>query len=117
MTNELNLKMRAWWIDQIRKITQQEMAAEEKRQEKVKRQNLKKLGEYKTYNDIQEAYGVGVITEKQFDKLADLLEKSNPEPDKLYLAKMDLLQEIYQEQKKLYAELLEWEATHGRDQD
>ena len=107
MTDERNMQLRAWWMAQIKKITEQVMAEEEKRQEKVKRQNLKKLGDYKTYNDIQEAYGVGVITEKQFDRLADLLEKSNPEPDWFYQARIDLLQDLYQEQKQIYREYLD----------
>lgn len=115
MNIEKNMALRSWWMEQIREITRKTIEAENKRQEKVKRQNLKKLGDYKTYNDIQEAYGVGVITEKQFDRLADLLEKSRPEPDDLYRAKIDLLQEVYQEQKKIYAELLDWEVRHGQD--
>ena len=106
MRTEINLQMRAWWIAKVTQILAEVKADEEKRQEKVKRQNLKKLGDYKTYNDIQEAYGVGVITEKQFDRLADLLEKSDPHPDELYNAKVDLLEEIYLEQKKIYDETL-----------
>ena len=117
MRNELNLQLREWWMAQIKKITAQVMEQEEKRQEKVRRQNLKKLGDYQNYNDIQEAYGVGVITEKQFDRLADILEKSNPEPDDLYRAKIDLLQEIYHEQKQLYMDTLKAEGLHGRDDD
>lgn len=106
MKTETNLAMRAWWMGQIQRLIEEVTAQEQKRQDKVRRQNLKKLGDYKTYNDIQEAYGVGVITEKQFDRLVDILENSNPEPDDLYRAKLDLLQEIYQEQKKIYMETL-----------
>ena len=105
MTDLTNLKMRTWWVGQLKEITEKEMKLEEKRQEKQKARNLKKLGDYKTYNDIQEAYGVGVITEKQFDRLADLLEKSQPEPDELYRAKMELLKKMYQEQKQLLEEI------------
>ena len=106
MKTETNLAMRAWWMGQIQRLIEEVTAQEQKRQDKIRRQNLKKLGDYKTYNDIQEAYGVGVITEKQFDRLVDILENSNPEPDDLYRAKLDLLQEIYQEQKKIYMETL-----------
>lgn len=102
--DEARLEMRAWWIGKIQKITKEVIEEEEKRQEKVKRQYMKKLGDYQTYTDIQEAYGVGVITEKQFDRLVDLLEKRNPEPSILYKAKINLLQEIYQEQKQIYHE-------------
>jgi len=104
MTDEVNIKMRKWWLDEIRAITEKVIREEEKREEKAREKNLKKLGDYRTYNDIQEAYGVGVITEKQFDRLADLLEKSQPEPDALYRAKIELLQEIYSEQKALLEE-------------
>ena len=64
MKTETNLAMRAWWMGQIQRLIEEVTAQEQKRQDKVRRQNLKKLGDYKTYNDIQEAYGVGVITEK-----------------------------------------------------
>ena len=105
MRDELNIKMREWWIKELREITERVIKEEEKRQSREKAKYIKKLGEYRTYNDIQEAYGVGVITEKQFDRLADLLEKSQPEPDELYKAKIELLQEMYQEQKKLIEEI------------
>ena len=102
---DVQYELRIWWIAQIRRITEEVMTQEEKRQDKVRRANLKKMGDYQTYNDIQEAYGVGAITEKQFDRLADLLEKSNPEPSELYKMKIDLLQELYREQKKILDEM------------
>lgn len=103
---EARLKMRAWWIAKILQTIVEVKEQEQKRQDKVRRQNLKKLGDYKTYNDLQDAYGCGVITEKQFDRLADLLEKSDPNPDIVYLEKINLLEEIYREQKQIYSEQL-----------
>lgn len=104
--DEARLQMRAWWITKILQIIVEVKAEEEKRQEKVRKQNLKKLGDYRTYNDIQEAYGVGVITEKQMDRLVDILYKSDPDHDKVYLEKINLLEEIYREQRAIYSEQL-----------
>ena len=103
---EARIQMRAWWIAKILQIIVEVKEQEQKRQDKVRKQNLKKLGDYKTYNDLQDAYGCGVITEKQFDRLADILEKSDPNPDIVYLEKINLLEEIYREQKQIYSEQL-----------
>lgn len=108
MQLETSTMLRLWWIGEIKGIIERITAQEEKRQEQIRKKNLKALGDYKTYNDIQEAYGVGTITEKQFDRLADLLEKSNPEPDKLYMAKIELLQELYREQRQILNETREY---------
>ena len=35
-----------------------------------------KLLEYKTYNEAQDAYGYGFITEEEFDEIVEFLEKS-----------------------------------------
>ena len=101
MTDKVNRQMRIWWMEELKAITAREMMKEERRQDREREKNLKKLGDYRNYNDIHEAYGVGAITEKQFDILAAILEKSQPEPDDLYRAKMDLLAELYSEQKKI----------------
>ena len=101
---EARIQMRAWWITKILQIIVEVKEQEQKRQDKVRKQNLKKLGDYKTYNDLQDAYGCGVITEKQFDRFADILEKSDPNPDIVYLEKINLLEEIYREQKQIYSE-------------
>ena len=39
-----------------------------------KRAKLEELMEYKTYNEAQDAYGWGMITEKEFDQICDMLE-------------------------------------------
>lgn len=103
---EARIQMRAWWIAKILQIIVEVKEQEQKRQDKVRKQYLKKLGDYKTYNDLQDAYGCGVITEKQYDRLADILEKSDPNPDIVYLEKINLLEEIYREQKQIYSEQL-----------
>lgn len=88
------IALQEWWIGEVNALTQKVITTEEKRQAKMSANAAKQLGEYRTYNDIQEAYGVGVITERKRDKLMDLLEEANPEEDRLYRMKLELLQEV-----------------------
>ena len=88
------IALQEWWIGEIKALTQKVISSEEKRQAKMSASAEKQLGEYRTYNDIQEAYGVGVISERKRDRLMDLLEKAHPEEDRLYKMKIDLLQEV-----------------------
>lgn len=46
------------------------------RQKAEKTAKREKLLEYKTYNEAQDAYGYGFITEEEFDEIAEFLEKS-----------------------------------------
>lgn len=101
MKEDVRKKMREWWIGELRSLTEKVQKEEEKRQNRERTKAEKLLGEYRTYADAQDAYGCGVITERQFDRIVDLLEKANPMEDDLYRAKMELLQEIYREQKAL----------------
>ena len=87
------------------------IAEEEKRQERVRKAAEKKMGDYQTYADLQDAYGCGVITERQFDRLVALLEQKKPYPGALYQAKLELLQELYTEQKKILDDRLRWESA------
>ena len=88
------IALQKWWIGEVKALTQKVITTEEKRQAKMSAHVAKRLGEYRTYNDIQEAYGVGVITEQKRDRLMDILEKANPEEDRLYRMKLELLQEV-----------------------
>lgn len=47
---------------------------EKKRAERLAR--IAELSEYKSFNDAQEAYGFGCITEEEFDTIVDFLEHS-----------------------------------------
>ena len=109
-TNQIHLQ--EWWMDQIRRMTKELLKQEEKRQTREKEKAEKKLGDYRTYNDIQEAYGVGVISAKKRDQLFDLLEKSQPEPDELYEMKKDLLSELYRTAKDILESM---RAAHERE--
>ena len=111
--DQVHYDLRIWFIAQLKMLTEKVMQEEQKRQDKIRRQMLNRLGDYQTYNDLQDAYGCGVITEKQFDRLADILEKSNPEPSELYTAKIELLTELYQEQKKLLDDLTDFMKRNG----
>lgn len=113
MRQDINIQMRKWWIDELRAITARVQREEEKRQARERTKAEKLLGEYQTFQDAQDAYGCGVITEKQFDRITDLLERIRPVESDLYRAKIELLQELYQEQKKLLEDWEKWEATHG----
>lgn len=113
MSKSIDRQLREWWLNELGNLTGKVMREEERRQDRQRDKAEKLLGEYRTYADAQEAYGCGVITEKQFDRIADLLERTKPVESRLYREKLNLLQELYQEQKKILADLDRWEATHG----
>ena len=104
-TTENHIRLQEWWIEQIRKMTNDMLKQEEKRQAREKEKAEKKLGDYQTYNDIQEAYGVGVISERKRDQLMDLLEKSKPDTDDMFVLKKELLSEVYQTAKDVLESL------------
>ena len=98
------MALQSWWMAKLRDLIEKVKKEEEKRQERAKRGVEKQLGEYKTFADVQDAYGCGVISEKKRDRLYDLLEKQNIEPDRMYEAKMNLLTELYQTAKQIFSE-------------
>ena len=98
------MMLQSWWMARLRELTEKVNQEEEKRQAKVRRGVERQLGEYKTFADVQDAYGCGVISEKKRDRLYDLLEKQNVEPDWLYEAKINLLTELYQTAKRIFSE-------------
>jgi hypothetical protein len=51
------------------------------RQKATKQAEREKMLEYKSYNDAQDAYGWGLITEAEFDKIVKFLESSQKEAD------------------------------------
>jgi hypothetical protein len=98
------MMLQSWWMARLMELTEKVKQEEEKRQAKVRRGVERQLGEYKTFADVQDAYGCGVISEKKRDRLYDLLEKQNVEPDWLYEAKINLLTELYQTAKRIFSE-------------
>lgn len=107
------MQLQSWWMARLRELTDKVNQEEEKRQAKVRRGVEKHLGEYKTFADVQDAYGCGVISAKKRDKLYDLLEKQNIEPDKMYEAKIALLSELYQTARQIFSENMQLMQEHG----
>ena len=107
MNREDEIRLREWWMDQLRAITKKLIDEENRREERARVKAQKALGEYQTEADIQDAYAYGVITEAKRDKLMDLLEKGtfNALEDKDYRMRMDFLQQDWQNQKEILEKL------------
>lgn len=106
MTDAQKIQLQRWWMEQLRVITRKVMENESKRQEKEKKKAAKMIGdlEIEKREDIDDLYGYGVITEKQRERLIDAFEKSQ-EPDEMYEAKIELLQEAYTEAQRIMRDL------------
>lgn len=120
MRKDTEILLRQWWIDQLKNLTEKVMDAEAKRQERLKKKSEKLLGQYEgwTYNDVHEAYGVGSITEREYDRLTDLLEKREAKPDELYYMKLELLSELYREQRDILRKYEQFKQIHdGGEQE
>ena len=106
MTQNEVVALQEWWMGELRGITQKVMTQEEKRQEKAAKKAEALMGVYQTYADIQDAYGMGAISEKKHDKLLDLLEDRNraKQSGKMYKEKLALLEELYQIAKQIVAD-------------
>ena len=107
------MQLQSWWMARLRELTDKVNQEEEKRQAKVRRGVERQLGEYKTFADVQDAYGCGVISEKKRDRLYDLLEKQNVDPDWFYEAKIQLLSELYQTARQIFSENMDAIQRHG----
>ena len=106
MTDVQKIQLQRWWMEQLRVITRKVMENESKRQEKEKKKTAKMIGdlEIEKLSDIDDLYGYGVITEKHRERLIDAFEKSK-EPDEMYEAKIELLQEAYTEAQRIMRDL------------
>ena len=107
------MELQSWWMARLQELTEQVNKEEEKRQAKVRRGVERQLGEYKTFADVQDAYGCGVISAAKRDRLYDLLEKQNVEPAKLYEAKIALLTELYQTAKQIFRDNMDAFSRNG----
>lgn len=96
ITDKEIVALQTWWMGEVKALTQKVMDQETKRQEKARTKSERLMGEYRTYADIQDAYGCGVISARKRDRLFDLLEGIKPEEDSLYRMKLDMLAEMYQ---------------------
>lgn len=116
MKKDIDLQMREWWVAELQAITKRVIAEEEKRQARERRKAERMMGEYEgwTQSDLMDAYGCGVISENKYNKLIHLLEGYEPQPGALYEAKLELLQELYDEQKKILDDRLRFEGVMDR---
>ena len=107
------IAVQKWWMGELQTLTEKVLKEEAKRQAKQREQAEKSLGDLRTYNDVQEAYGVGVISEKKRDRLMDQIEKLEQAswPNRQYEMKLDLLRELYATAKKIV------EDEEGRNHD
>ena len=96
MNKQEVIMLQEWWIGELDAIMRKVTNEEEKRKEKAAKRAEKLMGEYRTYADIQDAYGMGAISDRMHDKLLDLLEDRNKvrQYDRMYTVKMELLREF-----------------------
>lgn len=106
MTDNQKIELQRWWMGQLRDITFKVMEKERKRQEKAKKKRASILAdlEIEKRSDIDDLYAFDAITSKQRDRLVDLFEKAE-EPDSMYQAKVDLLQDAYEEAQMIMRDL------------
>ena len=97
------IALQKWWMGELKALTRKLVSQEEKRQERAAKKAEAMMGEYKTITDIQDAYGMGMISEKKHDRLLDLLEDQNRarKSGKMYQMKIDLLEELYEIAKQI----------------
>ena len=105
MTDVQKIQLQRWWQEELRALTRKVMAQEEKRQQKTKSKAEAALAEYCSRDDILDAYGCDMITEKQKDKLLDLWDQVNEGGNEMYRAKIDLLQEFYSDSIQVMRDL------------
>jgi len=107
MTREEEIRLREWWMEQLKDITKKLMDKENRREESERMKAQKALGEYQTEADIQEAYAYGTISDAKRDRLLDLLEKgtTKAQEDKDYRLRINFLMEDYQNQKEILERL------------
>ena len=107
------MQLQSLWMARLKELTEKVNKEEEKRQEKVRRGVDRQLGEYRTFNDVQDAYGCGVISAAKRDRLYDLLERQNVAPDRMYEEKIALLSELYQTARRIFSENMDMLQRHG----
>ena len=114
MTTKQKIELHQWMLGEINVLTDKTLRLEQRRQERVRARNAQILEEYPTYEDAHEAYGCGAITERQFEKIQEILEDAQG-GNELFEAKLDLLQDLYQEQKAILRDLQDAKALEARE--
>lgn len=101
MTNENKIKLQQWWLEELKALMQKVEAQEAKR----KSRKSKELSEYESVDDILEAYGMGMISEKKKDRLLDAWDQVSDDGDSMYQAKLEMLQEFRDEANEIICDL------------
>ena len=100
------IELQTWWLGELKTITERLIREEEKRQERVKKKTFAVLEEYRTKDDILDAYGFGCITEARKDKLMDMWDRREKElyDSPMYQAKRDLVSDLYRTAREIVEE-------------
>lgn len=106
MNTKTVIALQEWWLGELKALTQKVMNQEDKRQERVRAKNDVLLADYTSAGQIQDAYGFGCITERQYNKLMRLWEEREAaeQPGELYRMKIALLQELYHTAKQVLSD-------------
>ena len=100
------IDLQTWWLGELKAITEKLIHGEEKRQERAKKKTFAVLEEYRTKDDILDAYGFGCITEARKDKLMDMWDRREKElyDSPMYKAKRDLVSDFYRAAREIVEE-------------
>lgn len=100
------IELQTWWLGELKTITERLILDEEKRQERAKKKTFAALEEYRSKDDILDAYGFGCITEARKDKLIDMWDRREKElyDSPMYQAKRDLLSDFYRAAREIVEE-------------
>lgn len=107
MTNPKTvIDLHTWWLGELKKITKAVMEKEEKRKERLKQKTFAALDEYKSTDQILDAYGFGCITGREKDRLMALWEKREAMDwdDPLYEMQIRMLQDMFLDSKQVIAD-------------
>ena len=106
MNDKQAIRLQRWWMAQIRTITSKVMKDEQKRLDRIKRKNMAILGDLdiEKKSDIDDLYAYGAITDWKREKLLDMFEQAET-PDEMYQAKINLLQELYDDAHRVMLDL------------
>lgn len=99
------ITLQTWWMGELKALTQKVLKEEEKRQARIRKKNEQILGSFdiERREDIDDLYAYGTITDKKREKLIDLWEQQQA-PDEMHQAKIDMLQEMFQQAKEIIRE-------------
>ena len=112
MTDVQKIKLQKWWQEELRELTRNVIAKEEKRQERASKKAAAMFGDLaiERREDIDDLYAYGEITDRKREKLIDLWEQWQ-QHDWLYEEKVKLIQEAYSESLGIVRDL---EASNER---